>query len=301
MSVLEPVTVDSEICQVLNCLPEKFVVDFANGIDVARDHLRAQKARGGFYARCYDGFTGQGARRQAEINACVVDGVEASLEWLTELSESLANSNLAISRVNDRVSHLTLNAARIADYSASTRRTLEALATRLDRRCRALEEEVGRIDFVQRVQLNLDQVFNKWRAGRYGSFSLGGRCYVALEELRWGAFGDYCRTQSDRQRQTFLEDMVNRAMAQMAEDAQNPAAARLDTRHWLTMPAGRDVLADAVDALAYLGDGSDGEEHPFIFAVTQASPELPRYLPRISSAKRVTEALAAEVFGSAYV
>lgn len=278
MSASEPVTAGSEICQVLSCLPEKFIVDFANEIDVAKDHLRVQRERGGFYARCYDGFTGQGARRQAEINACALDGVEASLEWLAELSESLANSNLAIARVNDRVNDLKLNVARLVDYSVGTRRTLEALADRLDARCDALEQEIGRIDFVQRVQLNLDHVFNKWRAGRYRSFSLGGRCYAALEELRWGAFGDYYRSQSGRQCQTFVDDMVNRATAQMVEDAQSPAAARLDTRHWLTMPVGRGMLADAVDALAYLGNGSDGESQPFIFAVTQASPEFPRDL-----------------------
>jgi hypothetical protein len=29
---------DNRVCQVLTCLPEKFVVDFANGIDVAQEH-----------------------------------------------------------------------------------------------------------------------------------------------------------------------------------------------------------------------------------------------------------------------
>lgn len=31
---------DNRVCQVLTCLPEKFVVDFANGIDVAQEHIR---------------------------------------------------------------------------------------------------------------------------------------------------------------------------------------------------------------------------------------------------------------------
>ena len=30
---------DNRVCQVLTCLPEKFVVDFANGIDVAQEHI----------------------------------------------------------------------------------------------------------------------------------------------------------------------------------------------------------------------------------------------------------------------
>ena len=132
----------------------------------------------------------------------------------------------------------------------------------------------------------------------FRSFSLGGRCYVALEELRWGAFGDYCRTQSGKQRQTFLEDMVNRATAQLVEDTGNSASARMDTRHWLSAPVGRGVLADAADALAYMGKGFDGDDKPFICAVTQVSSKWPRDLPRISSAERVTKAMASEVFES---
>ena len=69
-----PVTSTSEICQILTCLPERFVVDFANGIDVARDHVRVQKGRGDFLARCYDGFTGKSVKRQAEVNASLIDG-----------------------------------------------------------------------------------------------------------------------------------------------------------------------------------------------------------------------------------
>ena len=38
-----------------------------------------------------------------------------------------------------------------------------------------------------------EQIFTRWRAGAYDGWSLPGRCFVALEELRWGAFGDACR------------------------------------------------------------------------------------------------------------
>lgn len=297
MSELLPISKDSEICQVLTCLPEKFVIDFANGIDVARDHLRVQKSRGGFFTRCYDGFTGQSARRQAEINASLVDGVEASLNWLTDLSESLARSNLAIARINDRVSELKLNMAEIANYSADTRQQLNILAERLGERCHVIEQEIARIDFIQRAQLNLDQVFNKWKAGRYHCFSLSGRCYAALEELRWGDFGDFCRSQSETQSQRFIDDLKNRAIAQLAHDASSAANARLDTRQWLARPSGRDVLSDADEALAYMGNWFDQENYPFIFSTSQASAQLPLEVPRLSSAERVTEALVSEVFG----
>lgn len=293
-----PITQDSEVCRTLGCLPEKFVVDFANGIDVVRDHLRVQRTRGSIFARCYDGFTGKAARRQVEINASLTDGVEASLTWLVELSESLASSNLAIARVNDRVNVLKQDVAKIVDYSVDTRRQLESLAERLDERCGVLAHEVARIDFVQRVQLNLDTVFNKWRAGRYGNFSLSGRCYAALEELRWGAFGDYCRHPSGAGRQRFIDDLANRAIAQLSIDAGLPSDSRVGTRdYWLARPMARNSSPDAADALAYMGDWSTSEDAPFVFATSQFPEELPMGLPRLSSAERVTEAMVYEVFG----
>jgi phage host-nuclease inhibitor protein Gam len=292
-----PITKDSEICRVLSCLPEKFVVDFANGIDVARDHSQVQKARGSFGARLLDGFSGQGGRRQSEINTSLIDGVEASLNWLIDLSESLAHSNLAIARVNDRVNALKLDLAIVADYSATTRRQLEALSTRLDERCDAFQQEITRIGLVQRAQINLDEVFNKWAAGRYRSFSLSGRCYAALEELRWGAFGDYCRSPLESNRQHFINDLANRAIAQLAKDADKSGEKRIATHNWLTPPVGDHVLIDSADALAYMGNGMDGEHYPFIFSVSQRPNDLPFGLPLLSSAERVSEALVSEVFG----
>lgn len=297
MNELQQQLKDSEVCQILTSIPEKFIVDFANGIDVGRDHLRVQKERTGLGARFYDGLTGKSARRQNEINASLLDGVEASLKWLTELTNSLATSNLAITKVNDRVNELKLDTAKIANYSVDTRQQLESLAINLDQRCNSIEQEIARIDFVQRVQFNLDQVFHKWQAGRYASFSLSGRCYAAIEELRWGAFGDYCRTNSGKMRNDFINDLANRAIAQLANDAQCKATSRLDTLNWLEYPKGRDVLPDAPEALAYMGDWFKEEETPFAYTISQTPNQLHLNVPRLCSAERITETLVSEIFG----
>ncbi|MDM1608594.1 diguanylate cyclase regulator RdcB family protein [Escherichia coli] len=86
---------DNRVCQVLTCLPEKFVVDFANGIDVAQEHIRTAGERT-FFRRLKEGLTGEGAARQNAINALLAQGVEASLRWLTEMTTSLATTNYAI-------------------------------------------------------------------------------------------------------------------------------------------------------------------------------------------------------------
>ncbi|MNR03462.1 hypothetical protein D3C85_1193550 [compost metagenome] len=95
-----------------------------------------------------------------------------------------------------------------------------------------------------------------------------------------------------------MDDLANRAMAQLADDAGLSTKERMGTRnHWLARPVDRHVLADASDALAYMGDWSDRESVPFVFSVSQLPEDLPQELPRLSSAQRVAEAMVYEVLG----
>lgn len=292
----QAITWDSEICKVLTCLPEKFIVDFANGIDVTQDHLRVQRSRSSFFNRCYDGLTGSAGRRQAEINANLAQGLEASLQWLIELTDSLAQSNLAIARVNERVSGLNQHVARLANYAAHTRTQLERLAEQLHARCSTIEAELGRIGFEQRVGQHIGSVFARWEAGRFDVFSPAGRCFAALEELRWGAFGDYCRAHppGHRQRQQFLGLAIDRATALLQRETGNQ---RVETSQWLAAPA-RSLL-DAPAALAFLAEDYNTIQHPFVQTSCGQLASLPVQVPAIMRAGRLVEALSDEVFVAA--
>ena len=294
---LQPITPDSVLLKTLTCIPEKFIVDFANGIDVTRDHLRVQRERDSFFARCFDGFTGKSAKRQAEINASLTDAVEGSLLWLTDLSRDLAQSNYAITRVNDRVTELTSQVTFLAQYSEKTRRRLDDLAQELDERILRLDEEVARIDFNQKVIMHLDQVFHKWTAGRFGILSPAGRCYAAIEELRWGAFGDYCRSQSGSECDNFMQQAVDRATAQLARDAEITISTRLSVYdNWLQLPSNTDKDSDWHHALTYLADNFDNDTAPLITTVTQNLPERLRAVPILANASRIAETIMEEVF-----
>lgn len=294
-----PITSDSPICQIMSSLPEKFVVDFANGIDVTRDHLRVQRERTGIFERLYDGFTGQGMRRNAAIQASLADGVEASLKWLCELSESVAQSNWAITQVNDRVTALTGDVTQLAHYSADTRVQLQELAHRLDARMQGMAQEIARIDFIQKAQLNMDATFDKWAAGRFVALSPAARCYASLEELRWGALGDYCRNYSgQRQSRDFMQMVVDRATRQLATDAGIglQTSAEMATV-WLTAPLirsgnGSDELQQA---LGYLADRMDTDTAPFVNSATQQRPAN-LTVPLIAQARRIAGTMTQEVF-----
>ncbi|MQT39409.1 hypothetical protein GHO45_00475 [Pseudomonas sp. FSL R10-0765] len=300
MNETDAIAASAEVCQLLTCVPEKFVVDFANGIDVARERQRHMATRTGFYSRLYDGFTGQGARHQAEINASLTDGVEGALNWLVDLSESLARSNRAIVQVQTRINGLKHDVALLVDYSVQTRQTLNLLSQRLDERCDALDRQVARIDSLQQAQLHLDRVFGKWGAGRFNGLSLSGRCYAVIEELRWGAFGDYCQVLSGHERQAQLDDLANRAIIQLSRDANVGHGERLGTHErWMARPAAGAAWFDGEEAVRYLGDWTDPGTAPFAYAVSQMPEELPLQVPRLGSAHRMAEGLISELFQEA--
>lgn len=285
-----------ESLDILPVLADKFVVDFVNGIHVINDHIRVQQQRTGFVARLADAITGSGATRQAEVNANLVNGVESSLKWLSGLNESLAQSNYAIVCVNNRLNDLKHDVAKIAHYSADTRQLLNVLSVKMAERCDRLEHEVARIDFVQRVQLNMDHVFSKWGAGKYQHLSLANRCYAALEELYWGAFGDFYRSNvntDDKKR--FFEVAKNKAIEQLTIDANLNSMTRIGAQDWLQMPSSPNALT-LTEALTYLGNAANGKTQPFIYSATQHPKQLPLRMPCLCSADRLGSAILNEVF-----
>ena len=298
MNSQQPITPTAEICRVIEPLSSKFVVDFVNGIEVVRDHVRVQKKRNGFSARLFDGFTGQGARRQAEVNAHFIDTVEGALTWLNELTESLTLSNLAIVQVRDRVNVIVQNVTSLASYSLETRRQIEHLASQLRRHVDDLTERIDRIEMEQHAKRQLDVVMSKWAANRFVGFAIAERCFLAMEELRWGAFGDYCATYPDKVRRDLLSLLVDRVKIQLEDDLEIGNDSRPAMSEWLKNISNSHTLEDTAGALQYLGDWSSPEDHPFVFTISQHPHNTPLVLPKLCNAGRLSSGVSAEIFGA---
>lgn len=296
---MPPVEIKNDVFRAMNFLPEKFVVDFANGIDVARDHIRFQRENDKFLMRILNGFSGKSARRQNEINQSLADGVEGALNWLTELTDSVAKTNYALVKVNERVAVIQKNVIDLAHYSAETRQKLEALSVQLHSRIDQLSHEINRIDITQKAKIQLDHVFDKWGAGRLNHFSPITKCYITLEELYWGNFGDLCRSQIENNQtlaQTMLENLANRLIQQLTKEADTTAQQRVGLSTWTNQHITSEQIAtDWIEALNYAGDWAEPDPHPFVFT-TQMPNQLPVFLPRICSAERVAEAMVSEIF-----
>ena len=90
-----------------------------------------------------------------------------------------------------------------------------------------------------------EQIFTRWRAGAYNAWSLPGRCFIVLEELRWGAFGDACRLGRPQAVALLLGDLRVKATQHLAESINAAPTTRHYYHQWFassTVSTGGDHL-----------------------------------------------------------
>lgn len=296
-----PLTKNSEVCTVLTCLPEKAVVDFANGIDVVRDHIRVQEKRSGIKARLFDGFNGSAHSRQASINASLADGLEASLLWLENLSGEVAKTNYAVAQVTQRVAKIQGLVIKNANYSRKTREMVHALNTRFSAKCEEIDAKLNQLNIKQKSNDHIDLVFGRWGAGKLNDLPIAARCYAAIEELCWGDFGDcvrFCADHDKRRYVELIEHVTNKATIRMNQDAGIKALARLQFEEWITPQFNADEasIPEIGEAVLYLADWSTDTSAPFVNSIVVASSHTSNYVPFIFDANRLAKSMVNEVF-----
>ncbi|MEN1696020.1 diguanylate cyclase regulator RdcB family protein, partial [Pseudomonas aeruginosa] len=89
-------------------------------------------------------------------------------------------------------------------------------------RCRWKEKALTQRGLLVQAGEQSEQIFTRWRAGAYNAWSLPGRCFIVLEELRWGAFGDACRLGSPQAVALLQGDLRVKATQHLAESIMRP-------------------------------------------------------------------------------
>ncbi|MCJ8703566.1 YjcZ-like family protein, partial [Escherichia coli] len=140
-----------------------------------------------------------------------------------------------------------------------------------------------------------EQIFTRWRAGAYNAWSLPGRCFIVLEELRWGAFGDACRLGSPQAVALLLGDLRVKATQHLAESINAAPTTRHYYHQWFassTVPTG----GDHADFLSWLGKWTTADKQPVCWSVTQRWQTVALGMPRLCSAQRLAGAMLEEIF-----
>jgi hypothetical protein len=207
-------SLSAEVVQRLPSLKDKFLVDFVNGIDVAKEQVRFQNERRSFFNRLVDGFTGKGQARQQHINEQMLNGLEGCLRWLSEMTEQLTFSNYALEKTTRELTSLKNNVTLLADFSADTREMLNSLAVSINGRLDSLEIRLNDVDMRQRAFQHIDILISQWRAEHLNCLSIAEQCYAIINELAWGDCGDFlrkCTSHLDRKKllQYLQTELVN--------------------------------------------------------------------------------------------
>lgn len=135
----------------------------------------------------------------------------------------------------------------------------------------------------------------RWRAGAYNAWSLPGRCFIVLEELRWGAFGDACRLGSPQAVALLLGDLRVKATQHLAESINAAPTTRHYYHQWFassTVPTG----GEHADFLSWLGKWTTADKQPVCWSVTQRWQTVALGMPRLCSAQRLAGAMLEEIF-----
>lgn len=291
------IKLNSDVCQILSAVPERFVVDFANNITVAQDHERIQRSQKSFFQRLYSGATGQNWQRQHEVNSSIIKIAESQLIMLTDLNNSVALGFKAISKVTNRLNDLSTNVADIADFAVNTRTALEQLNNQLSQRCLQLEQRIAKVELDAAATQQVNKVFNQWEVGHFQHLSIAGRTYATLEELNWGDYGVLIRKASRYQVDKMLDDLSNRLIIQIRKDTELNKNIRVDYQRWLNPVSSQ--TQDYQHAIEYLSEDYLDVHAPFVCSLFVGNNELPMAVPRICTAERFSDALIDEVLRAA--
>ena len=293
-----PITNDSELLKAFPAIKEKFVVDFSNGIDVVNDLLRVQNQSQSFFNRMVDGFTGKSRRRQDQINNNLKCGIEASLNWLVELTEEIAESNIAIAKVNNRINELKFDIASLVNFSVSVRNELEHVSNYLNDRCDNIQYQLDEIKSLQSALLHLDFVFDKLKTSvLWRPLSVTQRLYLGLEELRWGDFGSYVYhypTQAVKLLPVLEQKSMLFLTNCMKFDDEFDVDRRIELEQFLN--GSINVSSDLIEALNYLGDWADNKTAPYVRCIIDSGLSCSTEVTLLPSARRLTVHLVSEVF-----
>lgn len=278
----------------------RMLIDMANSLDVADDHLRVKARRDGFFSRMLDAFTGQGNRRNAAIDGHQQTTLRGLVDVTTQFARELTDTNLALVQVGDRLTHVEHSLARVVSVAIEQREALQQLAGVVQSERQRVDAQLQKLDMRVAANEQLDLVFGRWKAGALAALPPASRASAALQELRWGVFGQFLSLHPDKA-QTLRDLAITYTVERLQNDADLQSDEPAGLRHWLALPEGDAPKTQAfLQGLDWLGGNATLEGPQGVLNLCSQWPqlehqntrELPLNLPRMASANRMASLLA---------
>ena len=302
---------DTAIAHFAKALPSavksRMLIDMVNCLDVADDHLRVKERRQSFFPRMFDFFSGQGGRRDAAIAQSQQATLREVVNVTTHLARELSDTNRALAEVGGRLGAVERSSlAQVTHLALDQRQALDALAKTVESERLRVDERLQTLDLRVAAHEQLGLVFKRWAAGDFRHLPLASRASAALQELRWGVFGEFLAhnpQEAQTLRESAIKDTAIRLQADIREenmDANDP----LGLRAWLALPGGGAQQPPEtrafLEGLDWLGgsvalDGPQGvlkvcSQWPLL--ERKEDMALPLKMPRLATAERMAALLA---------
>lgn len=289
--------------QTVPAAKEKALIDMVNCLDVADDHLRVSSpTKNGFFSRVFGLYSGETQRHQHAISQNQQDSLRRMMDVTNELCREVAFSHATLAKVNDRLFQLERSLGLAADVIAEQRTALRDFSGHIRRELHRVDDALARLDMHAAAKDQMDQVFSLWSAGQWDGYALASRCYIALNELNCGVFGEYCRGFGGERSKDLRELAITKTAERLRHDAGVTLDAPVSLDRWLVPLSAKTQRSDA-EAIAWLGDQSRlSGSAPILYLSTQwqvlpSKPELPLTIPRIPSARRLAGMMDSAFFG----
>lgn len=273
--------------RMLDSLHAKFMVSLLSGIDNPRQHaLAPQQQR--FRERLMHDILSQNALRSWALAGVFSDSPAMRLGLTEKLANLFDPGPFALTAMSRYLQILMTKGAG----SPELRQLYGSIGEQFRQRAEHKQQALIQQGLKAQASLHREQVFSRWQAGDYDGWSLAGRCFVALEELRWGPFGDAWRLATPELRTLLRENLRSMAAQCLAEGI----GAAKETRHfyhqWLTTSG----LMDYQEMLCWMGSDCDAWRQPVCWSVTQIWQPVALGMPRLCSAVRLVDAMMDELF-----
>ncbi len=257
---------------------EKCIFDYINGLEVLEDHLRVRsKSNEQFFGRVWESITGQAISRQQLVDQNITTSLNSVAIWLQSLQLEKAESDLAISHLADKL--LETRTALV-----NQRGEHKALADRLHNFSLYVSSQLSdlkiclsNVDAARLASSHLEQVFDKWEAGRLEKYPPLIRLFLTIDELHWGNFGTFFRlSQKEDEKVRLKHQLVDKSIVQMKKDLGKDLSKLMLSQDWLS-PIHK-LSPDSKEAVLYLSDWASPSNEPIISAMRYAAlPE--QYFP----------------------
>ncbi|MEC9694915.1 YjcZ-like family protein [Escherichia marmotae] len=277
--------------RVLESVYPRFLVDLAQGNDARYPQAHQQQ----FRERLMQEILAR-TQLQTWANAGMLNApLSLRLTLVEKLAAMLDPAHLALTQVAQHLALLQKMDHRSQSAFPKLPQQIAALYGWFSSRCCWKEKALMQRGLLVQAGEQSAQVFTRWRAGAYNAWSLPGRCFIVLEELRWGAFGDACRLGSPQAAVLLLDDLRVKATQYLAESINAAPTTRHYYPQWFTSPT-TPTGGDYADFLSWLGKWSDADKQPVCWSVTQRWQTVALGMPRLCSAQRLAGAMVEEIF-----